>query len=793
MKKTKKNKGFTLVELLVVVVILGIITLMAIPQISNLIDSNNDAKYETYTETVKTGGKLYTDAYSIDMFGNNTSGCYDISYDDLSNKDLVQDININNVTCSGGTQKKTFVRVYKSGNHYKYKVSILCTNKNDESTIEYSSLISEDLESDTVFCDGKTVDADGPTISLDQNGSDWTTGEGMKVRVTISDDYGLLENIKVRYVWTTTPTSISDSQWKTKNFSNARYDTSVSFELNVPQNKNADYYLVVDPVMVRDANGNYQTSRFISNVFKFDNTAPSCTIAATTTPTGLDSWYVVEPTIKLTYTDERGEVVAYGMDKTNKDNDKLDWNSKKTRTQSDTTGVTWYGYIKDGAGNIAKCNTSTIKVDTVAPTIPTSGKLSISGTSSNATLAKASGSTDATSDIKEYRYFVLKDDSTKPENTAAGFTTTRSFVRECGKTYYAYAIAVDNAGNKSAVYSMGTASDAANSYSDWSSCSKECGTGTRTRTNTCAIVTEGLEEACNTDTCCTASTIKYKDGSSCSGACGTGTKNRLAYSTYASDYSIRCSEFDQSSGGSSCNTGIDCCTSSTIKYQDGTSCSGACGTGTKNRLAYSTYASDYSIRCSAYDKSSGGSSCNTGISCCTSSTIKYKDGSSCSGACGTGTKNRLAYSTYASDYSIRCSAYDKSSGGSSCNTGISCCTSSTVKYKDGSSCSGTCGTGTKNQLAYSTYASDYSIRCSAYDRTSGGSSCDTGVSCCTIVYHTSASSRCWTFAANYMGGGANWSNGKLQLCTGNDTGCVSATESGCNKIGGTYFYFKYCP
>ena len=47
----------------------------------------------------------------------------------MADKKLIKDVNINNATCSGGSQKKTFVRVYKSGDVYKYKVSILCTDK----------------------------------------------------------------------------------------------------------------------------------------------------------------------------------------------------------------------------------------------------------------------------------------------------------------------------------------------------------------------------------------------------------------------------------------------------------------------------------------------------------------------------------------------------------------------------------------------------------------------------------------------------------------------------------------
>ena len=48
----KKKRGFTLIELLVAIVILGIIILLSIPQISNLIDSNNDAKFKAYEKTV---------------------------------------------------------------------------------------------------------------------------------------------------------------------------------------------------------------------------------------------------------------------------------------------------------------------------------------------------------------------------------------------------------------------------------------------------------------------------------------------------------------------------------------------------------------------------------------------------------------------------------------------------------------------------------------------------------------------------------------------------------------------
>lgn len=50
------------------------------------------------------------------------------------------------------------------------------------------------------------------------------------------------------------------------------------------------------------------------------------------------------------------------------------------------------------------------------------------------------------------------------------------------------------------------------------------------------------------------------------------------------------------------------------------------------------------------------------------------------------------------------------------------------------------------------------------------------------------------FAAQNMGGSANFTNGKLYVCTNSAaTNCVVASSTSCGKMGGTYFYLKYCP
>ena len=665
----KNNKGFTLIELIVVIAIMGVILILALPQISKLQSANKDKKYDAYYSSFESGAKLYMDSQAKDLFGSNSSGCVTVDYSDLKKQNLVKDFGSSDVTC--GRNNETYVEVRKVNDNFLYSTSLVCRDSKDSKKIVY-----ERKEVPTEPCTNEP-DKAGPTVNITPSEHDWVQTKNLKIKIKITDAYTLNKNIGILYYWTNSSgTKVSKDY--TYSYKNKKGVKSVSYQIptkNIPT-ASGQYKLVVRQWIssstngIQDALGNQTVGDKVAGLYKIDNVKPTCgsndgkttwtnkafTIhqycsddasgctenpyskrftSSTKTYTftikdragntntckanvyldvdkpscgtndGKTSWVNKDYTANVNCKDTGGSgctqskfskklttdgrtdsitirdvagnttscTVNKYLDKTKptcggitgqsiswtKDNrtisvkcsDNLSGCTKSSfSTTFDYSAKTDTITIKDSASNTRSC-TVNVYVDKTAPSAPTSGSIgSVSGSSTSGSIkTAASGSKDDHSGVKRYLYMVTNSNSA-PSKDSDKFKTSMSFTRSCGTSYYAWAIAEDNVGHRSSVVSLGSTKDGANKYSGWGGCNATCPntTGTQSRTNSCALVTTGLTQACSIS--CgppahthtlgyTGTNLVYTGWCSVSDSHGCHTSYRLGYCSTCWDYGVK--------------------------------------------------------------------------------------------------------------------------------------------------------------------------------------------------------------------------------------------------------------
>ncbi len=171
-----KNKGFTLVEIIAVIVIMGILLLIVVPATSNFMRSNEEKEYATYYDIVEAGLEKYGRTRRNDIGGSTGSGCFD----DKSLKDLIKLGYVkefdqeDGVVCGTPNEfdealltsweidtSKTYSNLRVEGNSGKVsvKVSLICVRMNEDGTysneVEYVNLVDAE-ECKVITCDVNT-------------------------------------------------------------------------------------------------------------------------------------------------------------------------------------------------------------------------------------------------------------------------------------------------------------------------------------------------------------------------------------------------------------------------------------------------------------------------------------------------------------------------------------------------------------------------------------------------------------------------------------------------------------
>lgn len=95
-----KNKGFTLVELLAVIVVLAIIMVIAIPNIMRSMDNSKKGTFKVYAQRVLTKAE---ERYQSDQFLGNDPRCYTIEGLDMGQNGKYRGKVVINVAALGAT------------------------------------------------------------------------------------------------------------------------------------------------------------------------------------------------------------------------------------------------------------------------------------------------------------------------------------------------------------------------------------------------------------------------------------------------------------------------------------------------------------------------------------------------------------------------------------------------------------------------------------------------------------------------------------------------------------------
>lgn len=414
MRKISNNKGFTLTEVLAVIVILGILSTIGIVSVTNLRKKQETEFDQSQLALLKETAKSYfSDNKSLLPIVNNSTNIVYL-------KELIE----NNYLDSMLQYNKksydlnySYVQVRKVGSKYIYTAE-LC-KKVEEGNCAEPVIPNNEGNANIIFNYKKQNNTDMINIS----NTHYTNTTGI-IGISIEDNnyiaafmYSIYKNGKKVYMSDfIEPGNIKKTEDKIILDSQKYEDGKYNIEITVYNNQEGvttkkSEKIVIDrgaptcgsfstkgttgdkgwyksnveltvgcsdsvsgcmntkytsqitsegssigTIKISDKAGNSTTCSTTSSI-KIDKTAPTCEISVTGTIETLD-WYKPSPVLTLNYSDAGSGVSAYNLSTSSSI---TAYNMKKTETQGETDGTTWYGTVKDTAGNVGKCS-KTVKV-----------------------------------------------------------------------------------------------------------------------------------------------------------------------------------------------------------------------------------------------------------------------------------------------------------------------------------------------------------------------------------------------------------------------------------------------
>lgn len=240
----KKKKGFTLIELLAVIVILSIILLIAVPQVTKLIEGARDKSYTNSEELLSKAAKNYVGGEDIDL-PENVGARLEIPYTLLLNMNYITKVldPVTNEECINSSVYVTKINDIK----YTFTPVLQCPSYNPGTVASYR-------------------DTRDPVMNIDDGGYEWPYyAQDLSVTLTPTDcvegdpetcgikkfRYGVSTDGGVNFIWSdwienSDPVTIVLSDLGVSQIKTETFDNLGNFEVKTSQLYNiidASYYV----------------------------------------------------------------------------------------------------------------------------------------------------------------------------------------------------------------------------------------------------------------------------------------------------------------------------------------------------------------------------------------------------------------------------------------------------------------------------------------------------------------------------------------------------------------------
>lgn len=353
-----KKKGFTLIELIVVIVVIGILTVVTFPIVNNVIENSRQKSYNTTVQNIKTSASLYSTEFIDNL------RWFVASENDVESNEEWTCVQIKKLI------EKGYLKDIRKTNDENAPFLVDPKDEGKITTVNNFVELRRDTTTHSVLRDMITLDSEKCNGSYDSNAPQ------VSVALTYADsssvynqgwtDKDIIQTITVRDA-----NGISLLQMKYEDESENAYR-----DIPVETKDDTTWVAVLTQtediekrinIRARDYFENENNSTSYSLLI--DKIGPSCNIELIGTKANeSNEWYVSEVTVKLNINGiSAKDYQLSDVELTNPTYPSS--NTDQSRKVTDDGTKKYYGYVKDKLGRTNSCEME-VKKDSVTPTPP---------------------------------------------------------------------------------------------------------------------------------------------------------------------------------------------------------------------------------------------------------------------------------------------------------------------------------------------------------------------------------------------------------------------------------------